>query len=170
MLCKSVIIPLISYKRYDLVINEDIFKVLIIWVKTSRREMQNAFLSLLKPNSTLVALNSNSMWFSLQPEPTTLLVEMYKIKAEILWCSKILERLCYNIWGHTDFINTWEWNLSARHIFFRLILKNLNSINYKSGWVMQLHFRIITWAGYEVECSCQFMTPSSLCIIHCTSD
>lgn len=30
MLCKSVINPLISYKRYDLVINEDIFKVLII--------------------------------------------------------------------------------------------------------------------------------------------
>lgn len=30
MLCKSVIIPLISYKRYDLVINEDIFKALII--------------------------------------------------------------------------------------------------------------------------------------------
>lgn len=99
MLCKSVIIPLISYKRYDLVINEDIFKALIIWVKTSWREMQNAFLSLLKAKSTLVALNSNSMRFSLQPEPTTPLVEMHKIQAEILWCSEIIESLCHNTWG-----------------------------------------------------------------------
>lgn len=44
----QVCIPLISYKRYDLVINEDIFKVLIIWAKTSWIEMQNTLYSLLK--------------------------------------------------------------------------------------------------------------------------
>lgn len=65
MLCKSVINPLISYKRYDLVINEDIFKVLIIWAKTPQTEMQNTFSSLLKLNFTLARLNLNSTWFSL---------------------------------------------------------------------------------------------------------
>lgn len=65
MLYKSVIIPLISYKRYDPVINEDIFKVLIIWAKTPQTEMQNTFSTPLKLNFTLARFNLNSTWFSL---------------------------------------------------------------------------------------------------------
>lgn len=53
---------------------------------------------------------------------------------------------------------------------FQANSKNLNSIKYKSGWVIELHFRIITWAGYAGECSCQIVTPFGSCTIHCTSD
>lgn len=145
----QVCIPLISYKRYDLVINEDIFKVLIIWAKTSWIEMQNTLYSLLKLIFILVTqFKFHVVSFATQTNYTAL--KIHKIWAEIFGCSHHLERLYYRDVGVSTLLTQ--------------IIESIEYTQYSSWEVSHL---VSPFFLFAFSCCSQAKRVSSLKVMVC---